>query len=182
MTPHASLRLARTSLWRPVNGLAGAALLALATTSVSAGFGCSKNETPPPAQSQPGGGGSGGTAGGATDGATTPTPGKDGAPTTADVGSGVDTQPASTTCAGLRNCVTRCAADTTCQQKCSDAATAAAKAAYATVTTCSKSGCDFNDELCRCQRECMGDGACVNEVDECRSFDNDLFCEVNCGS
>jgi hypothetical protein len=176
MTPTASARLARIRC-SPLNGLATSVLLAL-VVAMGAGLGCAKNEknetTPAPPLGQPDAASS--------DTGTTPAPGKDGATTTADVGNGVDAQAQPTTCASLRNCITRCAADAACQKKCSDTATAPAKAAYATVTTCSTSGCDFNDELCRCQRECMGDGACVNEVDECRSFDNDLFCEVNCGS
>jgi hypothetical protein len=183
MTPKALMRLVRTRLALPRHPLATMAMLTLAGAALAAGPSCSKTDPAPvPAQSQPDGAGSGGTSGGTSD--ASPVPAKDGATTIVDVGAGggADTQAPATTCASLRNCITRCAADTACQQKCSEAATAAAKTDYATVTTCSKAGCDFNDENCRCQRECMGDGACVNQVDECRGFDSDIFCEVNCGS
>jgi hypothetical protein len=178
MTPTRSQGPA-TRLAKPLLAL----LLALASGPL-AGSACSK-DTPaasPPPQSQ-------GDAATTADGpATKPDQSTTGAPDgsgsgSPDLGSAVDSQPPPTTCASLRNCVTRCATDTACQQKCIAAAPTAARDAYATVTTCSKKGCtDFNDEICRCPRECMADGECTELVDTCRDFDMDEFCEMRCGS
>lgn len=100
-----------------------------------------------------------------------------------DLGGKSDTPPPPTTCASLRNCITRCTTDTTCQQRCLDAAPPAARTRYAPIAACSKMGCpDFSDDGCRCERECMADGACSLMVDECRELEDDVYCDGTCGS
>jgi hypothetical protein len=169
MTPNRSMRLAPSTLAFAVV-VAGAFACGLA-----GGLACSKDSspsTPGQTKADAGAGSTGGTSG-ATDG-----------PGTVVVDSGsLETAPPPTTCASLRNCVTACLTDTACQQRCIDAAPASARTDYAMVTTCSKMGCpDFNDISCRCQRECMGDGACADLVDGCRGFEDDTFCDKTCGS
>ncbi len=85
-------------------------------------------------------------------------------------------------CVGLRNCVTACQNDAACKQRCLDTAPAAAKTAYAEITTCSSMACAETDVECRCRRECLDQGACLDIVETCRGFeaDPDVFCEDLC--
>lgn len=87
---------------------------------------------------------------------------------------------APTTCASLRNCINACVADATCKQGCMNRASMTAKTAHAPVQTCSKAGCDEDDVLCRCDRECFADGACNELVFACRDFEEDPFCDEIC--
>jgi hypothetical protein len=61
-----------------------------------------------------------------------------------------------------------------------DRASAKAKTDYMPVQTCSKAGCDENDVLCRCPRECNGGSECEEAVLTCRGVEDDFFCDELC--
>jgi hypothetical protein len=83
-------------------------------------------------------------------------------------------------CVDIRNCIVRCDADGACAQRCVDQAPAAARSLHQRAVACSLEGCAADDINCRCERECYGGGACIDVVDECRAFTEDLFCDELC--
>jgi hypothetical protein len=83
-------------------------------------------------------------------------------------------------CAEIRTCVAFCEQDMACAGRCVDQATAAARTEYQTVTTCSRRVCPTGDINCRCEQECQGGGECLDIVDQCRQFGDDVFCDELC--
>lgn len=73
-----------------------------------------------------------------------------------------------------------CGTDTTCAQRCVDSAAAAARAEYQKVDMCSRRYCQPSDINCRCEQECYTEGQCLIEVEGCRDFEQDLFCDELC--
>jgi hypothetical protein len=70
--------------------------------------------------------------------------------------------------------------DAACAQRCVDSAAPAARTAYQNVDMCSRRYCQPGDVNCRCEQECYTEGMCLVEVDDCRDFELDLFCDELC--
>jgi hypothetical protein len=67
-----------------------------------------------------------------------------------------------------------------CARLCVDQAAATARTEYQTVSACSRRVCPTGDLNCRCEQECQGGGECLDIVDQCRQFGEDLFCDELC--
>ena len=82
-------------------------------------------------------------------------------------------------CLQIRACASRCA-DAACVQGCIEQGSAPARAIYEQLDACTRAACPgAQEEICRCEAECVFPGACTDLQDMCSEGVDDPQC-VRC--
>lgn len=83
-------------------------------------------------------------------------------------GAGTGGASAPMTCQQIRLCVaqTPCATDA-CVQACAAKGAPAAQTAFEALRACTARTCAVADVTCACNEQCIADGTCTDEVDQC---------------
>jgi hypothetical protein len=82
-------------------------------------------------------------------------------------------------CLQIRACASACA-DAACVQRCIEQGSAPARAIYAQLDACTRAACaGTQEEICRCEAECVFPGACTDLQDMCSEGVDDPQC-VRC--